>query len=157
MFCLEAISHEHYTLLLEEVLGKDQGWGLESLFCLLFHYFLFFFFRSLVTCWLSQSSYLTGVTKVQLWRHLWNMNVIRRICCQTSNISHTKSKKYMLLVSSCSCLCPNQWSQEDVFGAVLTDDAPTSSEWSTIYCLLRCTLYWRIDGYRHFCQLERRN
>ena len=44
----------------------------------------------------------------------------------------------MILVSSCSCLCPTHWNQvfqvenEDVVGAAPTGDAPTTSEWSTI-------------------------
>ena len=41
----------------------------------------------------------------------------------------------MILVSSCSCLCPVHWSKvknEDVVGAVPSGNAPTTSEWSTI-------------------------
>ena len=41
----------------------------------------------------------------------------------------------MILISSCSRLCPIHWSQvlnEDVVGAAPTGDVPTTSEWSTI-------------------------
>ena len=35
---------------------------------------------------------------------------------------------------------------EGAVGAALTGDAPTTSEWSTIYCLLRCDLYKKFEG-----------
>ena len=44
----------------------------------------------------------------------------------------------MFLIMSCSCLCPIHWSHvlkvenEDLVGAALTGNAPTTSEWSTI-------------------------
>ena len=50
----------------------------------------------------------------------------------------------MFLVVSCDCLHPIHRSQvlsryEDVVGAAPTGDAPTTFEWSTIYCLLSAT------------------
>ena len=62
-----------------------------------------------------------------------------------SNIRRAKSPNLMFLVSSCSCLCPIQWSQvlsrEWRCSWSSTGAAPTTSEWSTIYCLLRRVLY----------------
>ena len=58
----------------------------------------------------------------------------------------------MIPLSSYKCLCAINWfKNEDVVGAVTTGDAPTTSEWSTILSLLRCTLYQRFDGtcYNH--------
>ena len=55
---------------------------------------------------------------------------------QFSNIRCTQIPKHKCF-SSCICLCPIHWSQMlswewNVVGAVLTGDAPTTSEWSTI-------------------------
>ena len=57
----------------------------------------------------------------------------------------------MILVSSCSCLCPIHWSQvdnEDVVGAAPTGDAPTTSELSTI--LLPTKVRLILETWRYF-------
>ena len=63
---------------------------------------------------------------------------------QVSNIRRTKSQylkdsRTVLRLSLPNPLLPVE--NEDVVGAAPVGDAPTTSEWSTIYCLLMCVLY----------------
>ena len=62
----------------------------------------------------------------------------------------------MFLTLSCSCLCPIHWSKgvsienEDVVGAAPTNDAPTTSEWSTILLLSKVWLILEVWQYIFF-------
>ena len=64
----------------------------------------------------------------------------------------------MFFVSFCCCLCSIHWSQVlsrewRCIGAFPAGDAPTTSEWSTIYCQINCDLYYMFDGSLHWLLL----
>ena len=64
---------------------------------------------------------------------------------QIANVRRTKLKCFsscLAVAFTYRCYIEN----EDVIRAAPTGDAPTTSEWSTIYCPLRCDLYKRFDG-----------
>ena len=73
---------------------------------------------------------MTVIPLIATWNIIHSYN-------QTSSIRCTKSQNLMFLVSSCSCLCPNHWSQVLSWEwrcswSSATGNAPTTSEWSTI-------------------------
>ena len=84
-----------------------------------------------------------GMCSVQIWC----AGIIKQICRQTCNISGTKSPKLNVFRFSsrlavvfvqfieARCLVEN----EEVVGAAPTGDAPTISEWPTLFCLQSVT------------------
>ena len=67
---------------------------------------------------------------------------------QTSYIRRTKCFSYRLTVvfaQSIVAMCLVE--HEDIVGAAVTGDTPTTSECSTIDCLLRCDLYLKLVAY----------
>ena len=78
--------------------------------------------------------YLIWITSVGGYRKISN---ISRTKFQNLNDSHLVLQPLCAQSIEARCLVEN----EDVVGAAPRGDAPTTPEWSTIYCLLRRHLY----------------
>ena len=102
---------------------------------------------------------LRGYTKIRQnktkgWLYLRVSNT-NRIKFQNLNVPRLVLQLFVFVQSiKAGCWVEN----EDVVGTATAGEAPTTSEWSIIYCLLRCDLYQRFDGASDaLCALPDRN